>query len=227
MKKELVNLQVVKGTASRGSRKGQEYKYVVAELKSVGNNWLASNTTRVDRLFILNPTLVQIFEAFVCKKNGGTAEGDENIQLPDDYRVVSNIFRVKVPLAERYVRINSEDQKDEHGVIIAKKGEPVKTITGDVAVYDSIEVLAVKVQDEDTGEMYWVDTPESIARRVLSRYYRRLAAAEEPAQTIGLVAGANEDPVDEGAEDDIMAQIEKLQAQKAEMEKKRLEGAQQ
>lgn len=196
MRKELFDLQVIKGVASRGERKGQAYEYVEAKLKSTGKNWLASNTTRQDRLFIMNADLVNIFKDYICKAKGGNAAGNANLDLPDEYRFVNNVFRVRVPLQAKYVRVYSEDVKSQDGRILHRKGELYKTELNSVQIYDALEVLAVKVEDEDTGEMYWVDSPERIAQRILARNYRLLEGNGIAADETDIVVGNSAPSVD-------------------------------
>lgn len=185
MRKELSKVELIKGTAQRGSHKGQGYEYIRATLKATSSNWLANNKTREDYLFIMNNDLVAIFKDFIAKKNGGNLESEENAVLPDQYRFINNVFRVRVPLNAKYVRVYEQDQKDAQGRVLHKKGEVYKTELGSVMVYDALEVLAVKVEDEDTGEMYWVDSPERIAQRILARNYRLLEPANEPGNSGG------------------------------------------
>lgn len=188
MRKELAKVELIKGTATRGSHKGQGYEYIRATLKATSSNWLANNKTREDYLFIMNNDLVAIFKDFIAKKNGGNLEAEENATLPDQYRFINNVFRVRVPLNAKYVRVYEQDVKDAaSGRILHKKGEVYKTELGSIMVYDALEVLAVKVEDEDTGEMYWVDSPERIAQRILARNYKLL----EPSSSAG---GASDEP---------------------------------
>lgn len=195
MRKELAKVELVKGTAQRGSHKGQVYEYIRATLKATSSNWLANNKTREDYLFIMNNDLVAIFKDFIAKKNGGNFEGEENQTLPDQYRFINNVFRVRVPLNAKYVRVYEQDQKDSQGRVLHKKGDVYKTELGSVMVYDALEVLAVKVEDEDTGEMYWVDSPERIAQRILARNYKLL----EPASSAGTGAADEDEPGEETA----------------------------
>lgn len=222
MRKELINLKVVKGKAARGERKGQDYEYVEATLKSTGKNWLASNTTRQDRLFIMNPDLIAIFKDYICKANGGNADGTQNLELPDDYRFINNVFRVRVPLNAKYVRVYDDDVRDANGKILHRKGDLYKTELGSIMQYDALEVLAIKVEDEDTGEMYWVDSPERIAQRILARNYRLVEqngiAAAETDITVGDSAGAAEKPAEETKPDDGKMSREELLAKLAELD---------
>lgn len=198
MRKELAKIELFSGTATRGSRKGQKYEYVRATLKATSSNWLANNKSREDYLFVLNNDLVAIFKDFIAKKNGGNLEAEENAVLPDQYRFINNVFRVRVPLNAKYVRVYEQEVKDSTtGKVLHRKGDVYKTELGSVMVYDALEVLAVKVEDEDTGEMYWVDSPERIAQRILARNYKLL----EPASSAGGSGGdaADDEPGGEEA----------------------------
>lgn len=200
MKKRLTNLRVEKGVATRGSYKGQAYEYVVAELVNVGANWLAGNTTRKDQLFIMNPTLIGIFKDFICKKNGGNVDADVNPELPDEYKEIRNVFRVNVPLKAKYYRIYQVDERDEHGKVLHRKGEPVKNEAGDIMIYDTLNVLAFKYEDEDSGDMCWVDEPEAIARRIISRGGYKMVGEGVTA----IVPGGQEMSASGSAEDDVV-----------------------
>lgn len=173
MKMKVVKATVVKYVAERGTRKGQAGEYVELELAKRASGFVANNTTRRFTYQVINPMLVEIFKGFISKQDGGLKDGPTD--LPEEYSLIDNYFITTVMLAVPHVRTYRRDEKDANGRVLHRKGEVYKDDNGNPIVYDRIEVSAVKVEDDDTGEMAWLDSPETIVRNMISRgYYQPL-----------------------------------------------------
>ena len=161
--------RVVKYVAERGSRKGQAGEYVELILEKRTTNWVANNVTRRFVYPIVVDRLVETFKKFISKKAGGEKDGETVI--PEEYKNIDNYFLVQVDLGAPHVRLYRQDEKDAKGKVIHHKGHPHTDDSGKPILYNSVEVGAIKVEDDDTGEMYWVQTPESIVQSLISRGY--------------------------------------------------------
>lgn len=221
MKKKVIKIEVVDYVAERGSRKGEKGQYVQLTLQNRGNNWIAAVNQNEENLFITRPqSLVDIWKGFADGvKNGKTIEE----VVPDEFRLIDNVFKVNVPLDGKYVRKYRKNEVDKStGKVLHRAGDIVTLDDGKTpAIYDSLQVLAVQYEDDDTGEKTWLQAPESIVRSMINRgYYSPLVA-----NAVGEIA-AGEDEVGEAAgdekpEDDANAEptIEELQAKLEAMKK--------
>lgn len=218
MKKKVIKIEVVEYTAERGSRKGEKGEYVQLTLQNRGNNWIAAVNQNEENLFITRPqSLVDIWKGFAAEIKKGKAIEEV---VPDEFRMIDNVFKVNVPLGDKYVRLYRKTETGKDGKVLHRAGDIVMLEDGKTpAIYDSLQVLAVKFEDDDTGEMQWLQSPESIVRSMINRgYYRPLVptavageiANDEPDTS----AGAAEKPEEEeGGE----PSLEQLQQQLAAM----------
>jgi hypothetical protein len=206
MKKKVIKIEVVEFTAERGERKGQKGEYIKLSLQNRGNNWIAGINKNEENLFITRPqNIVDVWKDF-AKQMADQKKTIEEI-VPDEFRLIDNVFKVNVPLDDKYVRVYRQDDIDpQTRRVLHHKGDIVMLEDGKTpAVYDALNVLAVKYEDDDTGEMMWLQEPSDIVRQLINRgYYRRLnpistdeiANGEEPAGE----AGEAERPTDEPEE---------------------------
>lgn len=226
MKKKVTKIEVVEFTAERGARKGQKGEYIKLTLMNRGNNWIAGVNKNEEALFITRPQeIVDIWKGFAdqMKKDSLTVEQ----AVPDEFRLIDNVFKVCVPLDDKYVRVYRQDDIDaQTRKVIHHKGDIVMLEDGKTpAVYDSLNVLAVKYEDDDTGEMMWLQEPSDIVRQLINRgYYKRLtpistdaiANGDSPAEEAVGEAGEAERP-DEKAEltvEELEAQLKALKGEK-------------
>lgn len=223
MKKKVTKIEVVEYTAERGSRKGEKGEYIQLQLQNRGNNWIASVNQNEEHLFITRPqSLVDTWKGFAKEMKDSKKPIEEVV--PDEFRLLDNVFKVNVPLGEKMVRLYRKDDVDKStGKVLHRKGDIVTLEDGKTpAIYDSLQVLAVKYEDDDTGEMQWLQTPESIVRSMINRgYYKPLVANanseianDEPDVT---EAGAAEKPEEDGGDEPT---LEELQAQLAALKAK-------
>lgn len=215
MKKKVIKIDVVEYTAERGNRKGEKGEYIQLQLQNRGNNWIASVNQNEENLIITRPqSLVDIWKGFAkeMKDNKKTIEE----VVPDEFRLLDNVFKVNVPLDEKMVRLYRKDEVDKStGRVLHRKGDIVTLEDGKTpAIYDSLKVLAIKYEDDDTGEMQWLQTPESIVRSMINRGYYKPLVANANSEVINdepdiAEAGAAEKPEEEENE----PTLEELQAQ--------------
>lgn len=223
MKKKVTKIEVVEYVAERGSRKGEKGEYIQLQLQNRGNNWIASVNQNEENLFITRPqSLVDTWKNF-AKEMKDSKKSIEEV-VPDEFRLLNNVFKVNVPLGEKMVRLYRKDEVDKStGKVLHRKGDIVTLEDGKTpAIYDSLQVLAVKYEDDDTGEMQWLQTPESIVRSMINRgYYKPLVANtvsdevanDEPDVT---EAGAAEKPAKDGEDEPTLEELQaKLAALKA------------
>ena len=207
--------RVVKYVAERGSRKGQAGEYVELVLEKRTTSWVANNVTRRFVYPVVVDRLVETFKKFISKKAGGEKEGETVI--PEEYKNIDNYFLVHVDLGAPHVRLYRKDEKDSTGKVIHRKGQAYKDENGRDIIYNSIEVGAIKVEDDDTGEMYWVQTPESIVQSLISRgYYAPVSqvTTDEPLRNSGmLVEGAPETAPETTPEETPEQRMARLQAE--------------
>lgn len=223
MKKKVTKIEVVEYTAERGSRKGQKGEYIQLQLQNRGNNWIASVNQNEENLFITRPqNLVDIWKGFAKEMKDSKKPIEEVV--PDEFRLLDNVFKVNVPLGEKMVRLYRKDEVDKStGKVLHRKGDIVTLEDGKTpAIYDSLQVLAVKYEDDDTGEMQWLQTPESIVRSMINRgYYKPLVANANPEiandEPDVTEAGAAEKPEEDGGDEPT---LEELQAQLAALKAK-------
>lgn len=202
MKKRVTKIEVIEFTAERGERKGQKGEYIKLTLQNRGSNWIAGVNKNEEALFITRPQqIVDTWKDFLDQMTKAKKPIEEIV--PDEYRLIDNVFKVNVSLDDKYVRTYRNDEIDATTrKVIHHKGDMVMLEDGKTpAVYDALNVLAVKYEDDDTGEMTWLQEPSDIVRQLINRgYYRRLtpistgeiANVEEPGE-----AGAAEKPADE------------------------------
>lgn len=210
----IVSAEVVKYTAERGTRAGQQGEYVQLELEKRTTQWVANNVTRTFTYQLLNPRLVETFKGFI--PSGKTKASKEDI--PAEYQNIDNYFIVPVELGAPHYRCYRKPEYDKDGKLLHKKGEPYKDDDGNPIIYTTVEVAAIKAEDDDTGEMYWLDRPEAIVHNMITRgYYKPVTTAV--AQETNLINSAsdperpdtnNEPPAEETRE-------EKLARLKAEL----------
>lgn len=222
MKKKVIKIEVVEYTAERGSRKGEKGEYVQLTLQNRGNNWIASVNQNEENLFITRPqSLVDIWKGFNAEiKKGKPIEE----VVPDEFRMLDNVFKVTVPLGDKYVRLYRKNEVDKStGKVLHRAGDIVTLDDGKTpAIYDSLQVLAIKYEDDDTGEMQWLQTPESIVRSMINRgYYRQLnptapvdeIANNEPDTSAGAAEKPEETGNDEPTLEELQAQLAAMKAQ--------------
>lgn len=223
MKKKVIKIEVVEYTAERGSRKGEKGEYVQLTLQNRGNNWIAGVNQNEENLFITRPqTIVDIWKGFAKEvKAGKTIEE----VVPDEFRLLDNVFKVAVPLGDKYVRLYRKDEVDKAGKLLHRKGDIVMLEDGKTpAIYDQLTVLAIKYQDDDTGEMQWLQTPESIVRSMINRGYYRLLTPTAGADEIAnnepdTQAGAAEKPAEDADAEPTLEELKaKLAAMQAQLE---------
>lgn len=223
MKKKVTKIEVVEYTAERGSRKGEKGEYIQLQLQNRGNNWIASVNQNEEHLFITRPqSLVDTWKGFAKEMKDSKKPIEEVV--PDEFRLLDNVFKVNVPLGEKMVRLYRKDDVDKStGKVLHRKGDIVTLEDGKTpAIYDSLQVLAVKYEDDDTGEMQWLQTPESIVRSMINRgYYKPLVANANPEiandEPDVTEAGAAEKPEEDGGDEPT---LEELQAQLAALKAK-------
>lgn len=224
MKKKVIKIDVVEYTAERGSRKGEKGEYIQLTLQNRGSNWIASVNQNEEHLFITRPqTVVDIWKDFAAQIKDGKKTVEEVV--PDEYRLLENVFKVAVPLGEKMVRLYRKDEVDKStGKVLHRKGDIVTLEDGKTpAIYDQLTVLAIKYEDDDTGEMQWLQTPESIVRSMVNRgYYKPLVANTASVEVANdepdvNEAGAAEKPGEDAGEEPT---LEELQAQLAALKAK-------
>lgn len=221
MKKKVIKIEVVDYVAERGNRKGEKGQYVQLTLQNRGNNWVAAMNQREENLFITSPqTLVDTWKGFADEvKKGKTVEE----AVPDEFRLVDNVFKVNVPLDGKYVRKYRKNEVDKAtGKILHRAGDIVMLEDGKTpAIYDSLQVLAIQYEDDDTGEKTWLQSPESIVRSMINRgYYAPLVAnatdVVNPGEVETVEAIADEKPEEDGADEPTLEELQaKLAALKA------------
>lgn len=166
MKYKLTDIIVHKGTFERGLRAGQPYYWAQASLFNdedpLGNpaqlpafflfGKVAEQLSKYGKIVTLNEEKVILVDDGLLKK----AVKDEEIP---NYRTISNVFPTKVQLTGQWIRVDS-------------MGKPVVGKSGAVVPFEHLVVYAKKVRDADTGELTWVEDPQSIANRILERTAR-------------------------------------------------------
>lgn len=221
MKKKVIKIEVVDYVAERGNRKGEKGQYVQLTLQNRGNNWVAAMNQREENLFITSPqTLVDTWKGFADEvKKGKTVEE----AVPDEFRLIDNVFKVNVPLDGKYVRKYRKNEVDKTtGKVLHRAGDIVMLEDGKTpAIYDSLQVLAIQYEDDDTGEKTWLQSPESIVRSMINRgYYAPLVANATDTVNAGEVeateAVADEKPEETEADEPTLEELQaKLAALKA------------
>lgn len=220
MKKKVTKIEIVKYVAERGDHKGQTGEYIQLTLENRGKNWIAQANKSDDFLPITRPqSLVDIWKGFAEQLKDGKKTIEEVV--PTEFREIDNVFKVNVPLDGNYYRLYRKDVVDASGKIIHKKGDYYMMDDGRTPqIYDSLNVLAIKYEDDDTGEMCWLQTPESIVRDMINRgYYAPVVTntVSEDVQTVVSEAGSDEAPESghEPTADELKAELERLKAKAA------------
>ena len=223
MKKKVTNIEIVNYVAERGERKGQSGKYVNLTLENRGSNWVAQVNKNDDILPITRPQ--KLVDMWI-----GWAEEIEKSKksitevVPAEFLAIDNVFRVNVPLDQKYYRLYRKNIVDKStGKVLHKKGSYYTLDDGKTPqVYDSLNVLAIKVEDDDTGETYWLQEPASIVRDMINRgYYQPVVANSNNKQADvedeGNEAGSDEPPVKENepTAENIKAELARLRAEAA------------
>lgn len=223
MKKRVTEIEIVKYVAERGNYKGQEGEYVVLTLDNRGKNWIAQVNKNKDTLTITRPQNIVDMWIGWAKEVAAGKKIEETV--PKDFLEIDNVFRVHVPLDGKYYRLYRKQVVDKTtGKVQHKKGDIYMMDDGKTPqIYDGLDVLAVKYEDDDTGEMCWLQTPESIVRDMINRgYYKPVVAnvvsinADEDADK-PVEAGSDEPPVEEHkpTAEELQAELERLQAKAA------------
>ena len=225
MKTKVVNIEVVDYVAERGSHKGEKGQYVVLTVENRGSNWIASVNQNEKKINITRPqSLVDTWLDF-AKQMKDTKKPIEQV-VPDEFRLIDRVFRVNVK-TEKLFRVYRKAQIDaKSGKVLHEKGEVYTLEDGKTpSVYDSLDVLAIQYEDDDTGEYKWVQTPESIVRDLINRgYYRPVEVNTAPAEELSAKdadeaeAGDTEAPGEESkgepTEEELLKQIEELRAKR-------------
>lgn len=213
MKKKVTNIEVIDYTAERGSHKGEKGQYVRLTLENRGNNWITSVNKNQEFLNITRPqNIVDVWLGFA--KTISTENKKIEDVVPDDFRLIDRVFKVNVPLETKCFRVYRKDEVDKAtGKVLHRKGEFYTTDAGEPAIYDSLEVLAVQYEDDDTGEMKWLQEPSSIVRDMLNRGYYKPVVVNTPAGEAEKVIEAEDVEVPSEAEKE--PTIEELQAKLA------------
>lgn len=222
MKKKVTKIEAIKFTAERGERKGQEGRYVALTLENRGKNWIAQVNKNDDVLNITRPQRVVDMWLEWADELEKTKKPITEI-VPAEFLEIDNVFRVNVPLDQKYYRLYRKTVTDSQGKVLHKKGDLYTTDDGTPQVYDSLNVLAIKYEDDDTGEMSWLQEPSSIVRDMINRgYYRPVVANsnDKPAdvEPAGTEAASDESPVEEAhtpTTEELQAELARLKAQAA------------
>lgn len=224
MKKKVTKIEVVDYVAERGERKGQKGQYVVLTLANRGNNWIASVNKNEERLTITRPqSVVDLWTDFAKQLTDGKTV--EQV-VPDEFRLIDNVFKVNVPLGEKCYRLYRKKEVDKAtGKTLHEAGDIHMLDDGKTpAIYDSVEVLAVKYEDDDTGEMCWLQEPSSIVRDMMNRGYYRPVTPNAVSEAETIEAGASEAaeanaPEDGGEKEPTLEELEaKLAAMKGQQQ---------
>jgi hypothetical protein len=210
MKYKLQNLIYQEGVtpADARSHKNEKYAWITAELFNEADPF--GNPARLPRFYIMEPGLIERFKPYLepipgsDSKKVNEASMQEAINKGDclPLLTVSNVFMVEWPLAEPYVRLDRETK------------QPILNKNGDIVPISTLVLYLKKTQDVDTNEWQWVESPASVATRVLSRSYRPLALIQgaNPAAT----AAGTTAPEPSSAEETPEQRIARLQAELAE-----------
>ena len=171
MKYKLQNLVYQEGItpADARSHANEKYAWITAELFNEADPF--GNPARLPRFYIMEPGLIERFKPYLEPIPGSQAKkvNEASMQEAIDkgeclpLLSVSNVFMVEWPLAEPYVRLDRETK------------QPVLTKQGDLARVDTLVLYLKKTLDSDSAEWQWVESPASVATRVLARSYRPLA----------------------------------------------------
>lgn len=220
MKKKVTEIEIIKYVAERGDHKGQAGEYVQLTLQNRGKNWIAQANKNDDVLPITRPqSIVNIWKGFAEQLKDGKKTIEEVV--PTEFREIDNVFKVNVPLDGNYYRLYRKNVVDAtSGKIVHKKGDYYTMDDGKTPqIYDSLNVLAIKYEDDDTGEMCWLQTPESIVRDMINRgYYAPIVANASSSQDDNVIvvneAGSDQDPdvKPEPTAEELKAELERLKA---------------
>lgn len=171
MKYKLTNLIYQEGTtpADARSHANEKYAWITAELFNEADPF--GNPARLPRFYVMEPGLIERFKPYLEPIPGSQAKkvNEASMQAAIDkgdclpLLTISNVFMVEWPLAEPYVRLDRETK------------QPVLTKQGDLVRVDTLVLYLKKTLDPDSAEWQWVESPASVAQRVLARSYRPLA----------------------------------------------------
>lgn len=79
------------------------------------------------------------------------------LERPQDFEYVNCMFPYTAKLPSLYLRVD-------------KYGKP-KLKGGKAVIINSMTVWAAKAEDADTGQLIWVEDPNTIVQRILFRHY--------------------------------------------------------
>lgn len=172
MKYRLKNLVYQEGItpADARSHANEKYSWITAEL--FNNNDPFGNPNRLPRFYIMEPGLIELYKPYMEPLAGQPGQMKVNEvsimkAIADgtcpNIMDISNVFMVEWPLGEKYVRLDRTTR------------QPVLNKDGIMTPTETLVLYLKKVLDPDTNEWSWVESPSSVAQRVLSRSYKPLA----------------------------------------------------
>lgn len=119
----------------------------------------------------------------------------------------ANVVKITWPLHKPYGRVYGANVIDEKSKEVkARKGEFIKSESGQIMEYRELSFYLATDIDTDTGERIYGDKPQDVANRILERYYRPLDSVDAPSAE----AANTEEPL---TEEEKKAKLEALKAE--------------
>lgn len=212
MKYRLKNLIYQEGVtpADARSHANEKYAWITAELFNAADPF--GNPSRLPRFYIMEPGLVEMYKPYMEPIPGqpGQMKVNEVSILKAisegacmDIMNIGNVFMVEWPLGEKYVRLDRTTR------------QPVLNKDGIMVPTETLVLYLKKSFDPDTNEWQWVESPSSVAQRVLSRSYKPLAQIEGATAAPATTAAAPATTAPEGETPEQKA--ERLKAELAKL----------